>query len=164
MPIDWFNPSMFTTDGVTAGGRFATQEQEDYLIANRTNRTAVDQTIFAAYITGEIGSIPTGGPISMAFGVEYRKDEIDSSTEFLGSNGLVTAENPQQEGDSVGDRNLKEVYIEAVAPILVDMPGAQVFEIEAALRFTEESNFGSETTGRFRATWQIGRASCRERV
>lgn len=155
VPIDWFNPSMFTTDGVTAGGRFATQEQEDYLIANRTNRTAVNQFIAAAYITGEVGEIPTGGPIGLAFGLEYRKDEIDSSTEFLGSNGLVTAENPQQEGDSVGSRSLKEAYLEAVVPILVDMPGAQLLEVEGALRFTEESNFGNETTGRFRATWRL---------
>jgi iron complex outermembrane receptor protein len=27
-------------------------------------------------------------------------------------------------------------------------------EVEAALRYTEESNFGEETTGRFRATWR----------
>ncbi len=155
VPIDWFAPSMFTTDGVTAGGRFATQEQEDYLIANRTNRTAVDQTIVAAYITGEIGNIPTGGPIGVAFGLEYRKDEIDSSTEFLGANGLVTAENPQQEGDSVGDRSVKEAYVEAVIPILLNQSFADVLEVEAALRFTEESNFGNETTGRFRATWRL---------
>jgi iron complex outermembrane receptor protein len=155
VPIDWFNPSMFTTDGVTAGGRFATQEQEDYLIANRTNRTAVNQTIAAAYVTGEVGDIPTGGPIGLAFGLEYRKDEIDSSTEFLGSNGLATAENPQQEGDSIGDRSLKEAYIEANAPLLLDSSFAQVLEVEAALRYTEESNFGNETTGRFRATWRL---------
>ena len=154
VPIDWFNPSMFTTDGVTAGGRFATQDQEDYLIANRTNRTTVNQTIAAAYITGEMGNIPTGGPIGVAFGLEYRKDEIDSSTESLGANGLVTAENPQQEGDSVGDRNLKEAYVEAVIPILLDQTFADVLEVEAALRYTEESNFGNETTGRFRATWR----------
>ena len=155
VPIDWFAPSMFTTDGVTAGGRFATQGQEDYLIANRTNRTAVDQTIAAAYITGELGAIPTGGPIGVAFGLEYRKDEIDSSTEFIGANGLVTAENPQQEGDSVGSRSLKEAYIEGVIPILLDKSFADVLEVEAALRYTEESNFGNETTGRFRATWRM---------
>ena len=154
VPIDWFNPSMFTTDGVTAGGGFATQEEEDYLIANRTNRTAVDQTIFAAYMTGEVGRFLTDGDIGLAFGLEYRKDEIDSSTEFLGSNGLVTAENPQQEGDSVGSRSLKEAYVEANFPILLDRAFAQVLEVEAALRYTEESNFGNETTGRLRATWR----------
>lgn len=154
VPIDWFNPSMFTSDGTAAGGGFATQEEEDFLIANRINRTAVDQTIVAAYITGDIGEIPTGGPIGVAFGLEYRKDQIDSSTEFLGANGLATAENPQQEGNSVGDRSLKEAYVEANFPILVDMPGAQLLAVEGALRYTDESNFGSETTGRFRATWR----------
>lgn len=155
VPIDWFNPSMFTADGSIAAGGFATQEEEDFLIANRTNRTAVNQTIVAAYITGDVGEIPTGGPIAVAFGLEYRKDEIDSSTEFLGANGLVTAENPQQEGDTVGDRNLKEAYVEAIAPILIDKPFAQRLELEGALRYTEESNFGNETTGRFRATWRL---------
>lgn len=154
VPIDWFNPSMFVTDGVSTGGGFATQAEEDYLIANRTNRTAVNQTIAAAYVTGEVFDIPTGGPVAIAFGLEYRKDEIDSSTEFLGANGLVTAENPQQEGDSVGSRSLKEVYIEANVPLLLDKPLAQSLEVEAALRYTDESNFGEETTGRFRATWR----------
>lgn len=153
VPIDWFNPSMFT-DGQSIGGSFATEEEEDFLIANRTNRTAIDQTVVAAYVTGEIGDIPTGGPVGVAFGLEYRRDEIDSSTEFIGSSGLVTAENPQQEGESIGSRSLKEVYVEAVAPILRDKPFAQLLEVEAAFRATEESNFGNETTGRFRATWQ----------
>jgi iron complex outermembrane receptor protein len=142
------------TDGSRPGGSFASQAEEDFLIANRTNRTAVNQTIGAAYVTGEIGEIPGGGAIGLAFGLEYRQDEIDSSVEFLGANGLVTAENPQQEGDSVGKRNLQEVYVETSVPIFVDRPGAQLLEVEAALRYTEESNFGEETTGRFRATWR----------
>ena len=154
VPINWFAPSMFSSDGNAIGGGFATQAEENYLIANRTNRTAVDQTIGAAYLTGEVGEIPTGGPVRVAFGLEYRADEIDSSVEFLGANGLVTAENPQQEGDSVGKRHLKEAYVEASLPILTDKPLAQVLEFEAALRYTEESNFGEETTGRFRATWR----------
>jgi len=155
VPIDWFNPSMFVTDGVSTGGGFATQAEEDFLIANRTNRTAVDQTIAAAYMTGEVGKFLTDGDIGLAFGLEYRKDEIDSSTEFLGANGLATAENPQQEGDSVGSRSLKEAYVEANFPILLDRSLAQSLEIEAALRYTEESNFGEETTGRFRASWRL---------
>ena len=113
VPIDWFNPSMFVTDGISTGGGFATQAEEDYLIANRTNRTAVNQTIVSAYVTGDIAEIPMGGPVSVAFGLEYRKDEIDSSTEFLGANGLVTAENPQQEGDSVGSGANKRVVLES---------------------------------------------------
>jgi iron complex outermembrane receptor protein len=154
VPIDWFNPSMFVTDGVSTGGGFATQAEEDFLIANRTNRTAVDQTVVSAYVTGDIAEIPMGGPVSVAFGLEYRKDEIDSSTEYLGANGLVTAENPQQEGNTVGSRSLKEAYVEAIVPLLVDRPLAQSLEFEAALRYTDESNFGEETTGRFRATWR----------
>lgn len=152
VPIDWFNPSMFNLAGT--GGRFATEAEENYLIANRTNRTAVDQTIASAYVTGEIGDLPAGGPIGLAVGLEYRKDEIDSSVEVLGANGLVTAENPQQEGDSVGSRSLKEAYVETRVPILIDKAFAQLLEVEAAVRFTEESNFGTETTGRFRATWR----------
>ena len=105
-------------------------------------------------MTGEVGKFLTDGDIGLAFGLEYRKDEIDSSTEFLGANGLVTAENPQQEGDSVGSRSLKEAYVEANFPILLDRSFAQVLEVEAALRYTEESNFGEETTGRLRATWR----------
>ena len=46
-----------------------------------------------------------------------------------------------------------------VQPILTGQPDkiserADSLEIEAALRYTDESNFGEETTGRFRATWQ----------
>lgn len=154
VPINWFAPSMFSSDGTAVGGSFATQEEEDFLIATRTNRTAVTQTIGAFYVTGEIGEIPTGGAIGTAFGLEYRSDEIDSSVEYIGSRGLVAAENPQQEGDSVGKRHLKEAYAEVSLPILTDRDFAELLQVEAALRYTEESNFGEETTGRFRATWR----------
>jgi iron complex outermembrane recepter protein len=154
VPINWFSPTLYSTDGTSTGGRFATQEEEDFLIANRLNRTAVTQTIGAAYVTGEIADIPTGGPVRMAFGLEYRADEIDSSVEYIGSRGLVTAENPQQEGDSVGKRHLKEAYAEVSLPIFTDKQFAELVEVEAALRYTEESNFGEETTGRFRASWR----------
>ncbi len=153
VPINWFSPTMYSADG-SPGGSFATPEEEDFLIANRLNRTAVTQTIGAAYVTGEVADIPTGGPVSMAFGLEYRADEIDSSVEYIGSRGLVTAENPQQEGDSVGKRHLKEAYAEVSMPIFTDKAFAELVEVEAALRYTEESNFGEETTGRFRATYR----------
>ena len=54
----------------------------------------------------------------------------------------------------MGNRSLKEAYVEANFPILLDRAFAQVLEVEAALRYTDESNFGEETTGRLRATWR----------
>jgi iron complex outermembrane receptor protein len=146
VPVDWFNASLYAT-GAAGEGVFADDATREFLMGTRTNRTVVEQTLYSAYITGNLAELPAG-PLGFAFGLEYRDDEIDSAADFLGATGGVAAENPLSEGESKGSRDLFDAYAE------VNVPVFESFGVEAAVRFTDESNFGNETTYRLRATWQ----------
>jgi iron complex outermembrane receptor protein len=146
VPVRMFAPSIYT-GGVTGEGTFSSDAEREFLLGTRTNRTVVEQTLFSGFLTGNLVELPAG-PLGFALGLEHRIDSIDSAADFLGVNGGVAAENPLTEGESRGRRNLFDAYAE------VNIPVFETFGFEAAGRYTKESNFGSETTYRVRATFR----------
>ncbi|GHG08491.1 TonB-dependent receptor domain-containing protein [Thalassotalea marina] len=153
VPINFFAPSIFT-GGKYGGGTFATQAEKDFLIGTRMNSTTVEQIMASAFMTGDLFEFSNGGISTAAFGFEYRRDRIQSEADMLGATGLVAAENPLTEGATQGDRDVTDVFGEISMPIAIDTDWANLFEVEAALRYTDESNFGSELTKRARVTYK----------
>lgn len=153
--IDWFAPSLFESlaNGDATDGRFATQAEEDFLVATRLNRTVVEQFNTALYFTGNVMELPAGN-VGMAFGFEYRKDTINSFVEFLGATGNNAAENNLSEGATVGSRDIFDIYAEVNIPLIEGKPMIKYLGVEGAGRYTEESNFGSEITQRARITYR----------
>ncbi|NVE94757.1 TonB-dependent receptor [Altererythrobacter lutimaris] len=151
--INWFADS-FYVGGPTGEGEFENQAQRDYLLGNRTNRTVIEQTIYSAFVSGGLFDIPTGGEVKIALGYEHRDDEIDSQNSFLGVDGSNASENPVAEGETRGSRNLDEVYAEIQIPLLLDKPFFETLQIDGAVRYTDESNFGGEETYRIRGLWR----------
>ena len=147
VPVNMFAPSMFAT-GAAGEGAFATDEEREFLLGTRTNRTVVEQALFSVFFTGNLTEM-SAGPLGFAAGLEFREDTIDSAADYLGVNGGVAAENPLTEGETKGSRDLFDVYGEVNIPILESL------NLEAALRYTDESNFGDETTYRLRASWAV---------
>jgi iron complex outermembrane receptor protein len=144
VPLDMFADNIYT-GGPTGEGVLSDAEQ-DYLVGTRTNRTVVEQSILSAYATGDLFSIGDR-TVAAAFGAEYRQDEIDSQADITGVQGLIAAENPLQEGETIGERDLIEVFGEVNVPLLDSL------QIDGALRYTDEENFGSETTWRARVSY-----------
>ena len=153
VPVNFFAPSLFSV-GEKRGGSFADQAAEDYLIATRTNRTVVQQSMFNIYASGDLFDFSHGGTALAAMGLEYRKDTISSAVESLGENHGNAAESPLTEGDTDGSRSVNSVFAEVSLPILVDQDMADLLEFEAAVRYTDESNFGDEITTRARLTYK----------
>ncbi|MEH6384379.1 MAG: TonB-dependent receptor [Colwellia sp.] len=157
VPVDFFAESIFN-GGSYGGGTFATQAEKDFLIGTRINTTTVEQSMFSGFVTGDLFEFERGGAATVAMGLEFRKDSIDSAGDMLGSTGLVAAENPLTEGATIGSRDVSDVFAEISLPIAVDQSWANLFEVEAALRYTDESNFGSELTQRARVTYKPSEA------
>jgi iron complex outermembrane receptor protein len=61
---------------------------------------------------------------------------------------LNAAENPLIEGQTIGERDIFEIFGE------INLPLFESLQLDAALRYTDEENFGSETTWRTRIIWQ----------
>ena len=145
VPLDFNNPELYI-GGPTGEGVF-TAAEEAYLVGNRTNRTVVEQTIFSTFATGEWFAIGDRN-VAMAIGAEYRQDEIDSQNGIVGVQSLNAAESPLQEGTTIGERDIFEAFVEINLPLLESL------DFDAAARFTDEENFGSETTWRARLAWR----------
>lgn len=154
VPFDIFNMSV-AGDGVTSSGRFSTDAERDYLMGNRTNRTVTEQSILSAFVTGDLFELPNGEAVGSAFGIEYRKDKIDSQNDAIGVLGLNAAENPLQEGETRGSRDTFDIYGEISAPLVVDASWADLLQVDAAVRFTDDENFGNETVYKIGGLWRI---------
>ena len=146
VPLDFTNPNLYI-GGPTGEGAF-TDAEAAYLVGNRTNRTVVEQTMINAYATGDLFDIGGDRTVAAAFGLEYRLDEIGSQNGIVGVQGLNTAESPLQEGSTFGDRDIFEAFAEANFPLLDSL------DFDTALRYTDEENFGSQTTWRARFAWR----------
>ena len=149
VPVNLLAPSIYTN----GEGTFSSDEEREFLTGLRTNRTAIDQYIFSAFIDGNIAKSPWGGDISLGLGYEYRLDEIESQNSLLGVNGGNAGENPLPEGNTNGRRSFNEVFGEIDIPLIQGRPGIELLNVDAAVRYTEESNY-SGTTYRIRGQYK----------
>ena len=146
VPVNWFAPSLFTVDG-TGNKRFATQAEEDYLFGNVLNQTSIKQQHYSALATGELFDM-SAGPAAIAVGVEYRVNSIDSNNDFLRANGLSASEATDVEGDTVGETWIGDLYAELELPLMDQLL------LNLSGRYTEEKNFGDETTWSAKVSWR----------
>ena len=151
--FDVLNPSMANDPGVHSG-RFSSDAEREYLIQNRTNRTVTELAQVMAYISGDLFEF-NGNAVGSAFGVEFREDKISSQNSAIGVLGLNAAENPLQEGETNGTRQTFDIYGEVSAPLVVDAPWADLVQLDAAVRLTDDENFGQETVYKVGALWDV---------
>ena len=122
--------------------------------------------IFAVNAQGEPFTLPAG-PVSMAIGVEYRKQKIAMTSNAdpaipRSVEGLrgIGGDNTSRffftnVGTASGSSNVKEAFAEVNFPILKDRGLAQAFDINAAVRVTDYSTSGSVTTWKAGGTWRV---------
>ncbi len=85
------------------------------------------------------------GPVSVAFGAEYRRERVDGFVDpqfnagWLYGNYRVTA----------GAFDVKEAFVEAVVPVFTGL------DLNGAFRITDYSTSGSVNTWKLGATWQV---------
>lgn len=109
-------------------------------------RAIVKLDVVSADASGTLFSLPAGD-VSVAFGCDYIRNEAASTQDAL---ALARAYAVQNFQPFYGKRNIKEGFVEAVIPVLKDVPLAQKLELNAAGRITDYSTSGSVKT------WKIG--------
>ncbi|MCI4591937.1 TonB-dependent receptor [Sphingobium sp. BYY-5] len=103
----------------------------------------IKQDVAAISASGELFALP-GGSVAIAFGVEWRKEQINGSVDpqfnsgWLYGNFLVNR----------GEYNVKEGFVE------VDLPVVKGLNLNAAGRFTDYSTSGSVQTWKLGATFE----------
>lgn len=92
------------------------------------------------------------GRTDLAFGVEYRREATSKKpSALLASTSTIGATNFEATG---GDRNVMELYLETIVPLWKSADGLRSLDVEAALRMSDYSDFGTTTNPKLALRWQ----------
>ena len=147
VPINLFAASVL---GSTIGD-FASQAERDYVFGVRSFDTEYEQLLLSGYETGNLFDLPAG-PVGAVFGVEYRKDTIDSTPNDVASNGLLFGFFADR--GAVGSKDIKEAYGELDIPLQAGKPWVEELNVKFAGRVTDEQFYGTNFTYSIAGGWR----------
>lgn len=124
----------------------------DYITETGWADQQLTQDVVATSVSGQPFS-SWAGPISLAFGVEHRREKVDGVASDLdeASPSVFFAGNYHA---SHGEYHVTEGFIETVVPLASDAPFAQSLDLNGAARWTDYSTSGDVVTWKVGATWQ----------
>jgi iron complex outermembrane receptor protein len=126
----------------------AMQEWVNFTQNDSSKNSTFDAT---ANLSGALFELP-GGPLALAVGLEYRKLKGQFDPDPIVAAGF-SSDIPAQ--PTKGEYNVKEAYAELNAPLLSDVPFADLLELNGAVRFSDYSRgIGSTTTFKAGANWK----------
>lgn len=127
-----------------------TQQMLDYVSFVQDDSS--EQRIWAltANATGGLLELP-GGTLGLAIGAEYRDyyGRFDPDPIVAAGLGSDIPALPTK-----GGYNVSEAYAELNAPLLANVPGAELLELNGAVRFSDYSTSGSTTTFKGSVNWK----------
>ncbi|GFE80050.1 TonB-dependent receptor [Steroidobacter agaridevorans] len=124
----------------------------DYITETGWADQELTQDVVAISASGQPFS-SWAGPISLAFGAEHRREEVDGVASVLdeASPSVFFAGNYHA---SKGDYNVTEGFVETVVPLAANVPAAQSLDFNGAVRWTDYSTSGDVVTWKAGTTWQ----------
>jgi len=123
-----------------------------YVNVGATNVTSIDQQIFSASVTGDLGfNIGDAQNVALVLGYERREDESSFRPDEFLSGGDVLGFNA---GDrTVGAYDVNEFFLEVDVPLLEGAPMAERLSVWGAARFADYSNVGNVTSTAYALNW-----------
>lgn len=114
-----------------------------------TTDQEVKQTVVAGNISTNLFELPAG-PVGIAIGAEYRKEESFFAQDELGASGALFF---NAIGTRAGEYDTKEAYAEVRVPLLRDLPFFDELTFEAAGRIADYSSIGETDQYQVRLEW-----------
>ena len=159
-------PSYFDVDGVAQCGNLAnpgsdgcvpldllggissnpiTPEMIDYISFTGTDSLLQTQRTYSLNFSGDLTEMPAG-TVGMAFGLEQRTERGEDLPDPLTATGNTTG---NKRKPTAGSYDVTEAYLEFLVPIFDGV------EASVAVRYSDYSNFGDTTNGKFGLIWNI---------
>ena len=148
VPVNLFHPALY--EGL-AENNFGSQAERDYLFANREFDTVYKQTLFQAWMAGDLFELPAG-EVMASFGVEYRVDEIDSIPNAVAAEGQLWGFFSDR--GAVGDKDTREFFVEVEAPLLAGVPAFEELTVNLSTRHTKDEYYGGAWTYSAKLAWR----------
>ena len=120
-----------------------------YVTGTASRREVLTEDVGALNLRGEPFST-WAGPVTLAFGIEHRRESVTGTADALGEANSFFAGNYHA---SRGSYNVTEGYLEAEIPLAKDQPWAKSLDLNGAVRATNYSTSGYVTTWKIGATY-----------
>ena len=121
----------------------------DYANAIATTTASIKQTVVSGNVTTDLFQLPAG-PVGIAAGLEYRKEESSFVQDPLSATGALFF---NAIGTRAGEYNSKDAYGELRVPIFKDLKFAHELSVEAAGRVSDYSTIGNTKQWRLAGEW-----------
>lgn len=133
------NPAVHCVPINVFGEGAPSQEAIDYVTGTPQQRARTTLDVFGASLRGEPWELPAG-PVSVAFGVEGRREAIDQR---VGELDAAKAFRSFNFSAMKGSFNVKEAFGEVLVPLVRDVPGLNNLALSAAARISDYNTTGS---------------------
>ncbi len=133
------------------GSGASTQAARDYVTEDGWVLTESTQQVAAANLNGELFQLGTG-PVVLATGVEWRKEELFQDADALAKDPNSVSATFQPTNGSI---DVQEVYAEVVTPLFKDAAFAKAVDLDLAARYTDYSTSGGVPSWKAGLTWDL---------
>ena len=123
----------------------------NYFLGTSKFRANIHQYVGAGSVTGDLFAID-GKPLAVAFGVEYRNDQVVGTADPISQVNGFTFGNPKS---IAGSRDVIEGFAEVAVPLLHDRPFVKALDLDGAVRVTNYTGSGTVETWKASASWAI---------
>lgn len=141
-------------------GENISDEARAWINTTTTDVSTISQHVLNGFITGDTEnffSLP-GGPISFAFGGEWRIEKSDYDPDDLLELSADLGADITWLGEArrtKGDYAVGEVFGEISVPVLRDLPFAEALTVDAAFRISDYSTSGATETWKYGGQWRL---------
>ncbi len=143
-------------DTYFGGDKPMTKDCFDALSANLQTRTQNKQDIIEINLQGSLFELPAG-EVRAAGGYQNRRNSAKFYPDILQSQNSFTDQviGVYPTGTLDAGTAVDDYYVEALVPVVSDLPFAQMIELELGARFSDYEHAEEETTWKVLANWEI---------
>jgi iron complex outermembrane recepter protein len=125
------------------------------LSANESDRSDMTQRIYELTLQGGLFTLPAG-QVRSAAGATYRTNDFTFKPDSLRELDYIgdTSAGAFGSGEIDAGVKVKEVYGEALVPLLKDLPGIKTLELELGYRYSDYSTGQKVDTYKLLASWE----------
>lgn len=127
-----------------------TQEMLDFAGAELVDRLDTSLTTINGSVSGDLFQLPAG-PVGLAMGYEFRKEELNSIPDSGKATDAVTGNTFAK---TQGQFEVNSWFAETLIPVLADVPFAHQLEIGAGIRYDNFTTIGDNTVFMVNGRWQ----------
>jgi outer membrane receptor protein involved in Fe transport len=127
-----------------------TEEMADFIRLDFTDTTVFERQLMSATVNGSLAELPAGS-LGFAVGAEHREDSSEFTPDLAKKTGDILGFNAAQ--PIAGKFDVSELFVEALVPLLKDVPGVRSLSLEAGLRYSDYSSVGEVTSYKAGLDW-----------